>query len=79
MGLPAGFEPLFLSERESPDLWHCRVQSLWSLSPGTNCSASSGTLGSWRLRQEEEEEGGQRRKAGERPGGSEGVKEVSLT
>lgn len=83
VGLLSECKSVFPTDGENTDLWLCQVHSLWSLSSATDCSASSRTCGSrrCRLKQQEEEEEERRdwRRSGKEPGGSERVKEVSLT
>ncbi|XP_037606583.1 ankyrin repeat domain-containing protein 6b isoform X3 [Sebastes umbrosus] len=58
VGLPSGCKSPFPTDSDNPDLWHCQIHSLWSMSSATGCSTSFRTGGSrrCRLRQEEEEE-----------------------
>ncbi|XP_067428755.1 ankyrin repeat domain-containing protein 6b isoform X3 [Thunnus thynnus] len=84
VGLPSGCRPPFPTDSDNPDLWHCQIHSLWSMSSATGCSPSSSTGGSrsCRLRQEEEEEQEGRRqwrRAGKEPEGSGRVKEGEQT
>lgn len=83
MGFPSGCRPPSPTDSLNPDLWHCQIHSLWSMSSATGCSPSSTTGGSrsCRLRQEEENEEGRRqwRRAWKEPEGSGRVKEVSQT
>ncbi|XP_036003040.1 ankyrin repeat domain-containing protein 6b isoform X4 [Fundulus heteroclitus] len=82
VGLPTGCTPIFHTDCDNPDLCHCQVNSLWSMSTATGCGASSRT---WRrrtcrLKQEEVEKAeNQGRRQWIHTGGSERVKEGEQT
>ncbi|XP_076612099.1 ankyrin repeat domain-containing protein 6b isoform X2 [Chaetodon auriga] len=82
VGLPSGCKFLLPTNSDNTNLWHCQVDSLWSMSSGTGCNTSSGTGGSrsCRLKQEEDEEWRRQwKRAGKEPGGSGRVKEGEQT
>ncbi len=78
VGMPSGCKSPFPTDSDNPDLWHCQIHSLWSMSSATGCSTSSRTGGSRRCRLRQEEEEGRRQwRRAEKLGGSVRVKEVS--
>lgn len=85
VGLPSACKSLFPTDSDNPDLWHCQIHSLWSMSSAAGCSTASNTGGSRRCRlrhkEEEDEKEGRRqwRNAKKEPGGSERVKEGEQT
>nr|XP_046228932.1 ankyrin repeat domain-containing protein 6b isoform X2 [Scatophagus argus] len=82
VGFPSGCKSPFSTDSDNTNLWHCQVDSLWSVSSATGCNTSSTTRGSrrCRLKQEEDEEGRRQwRRAGKEPGGSGRVKEGEQT